>query len=226
MKKQNINYLRAFKLLFTKPKLFFSELNRNINILIPIILIAIVMGAVAYMTIDKQGFILEKQAFYESLNREAPPLEELNQAYVSQIVSFMVGPLLELLVKSALVAGLATIAGGYGSVKHAYSIAVYSYMPVIIGRVIMAIFTGTPDATLSLAMLMPQLDGSFIYYALNQMDLFVIIYQILMIIGVEEIFDVDRKRAIFTVLCPWMLWIAIKAGFQNMDYHYGTDILI
>lgn len=226
MEKKKTNYIKLFKLLFTKPKSFFDELNRHINILVPMLIIVLIMGAMAYLTIDKQTFIAEKQAFYEDINREAPPLEQLNSAYISQIAAFMVGPLLELLVKAALVAGLATIAGGHGTVKMAYSIALYSYMPVLIGRGIMAIATGSPDATLSMALLMPNSYGSFIYYLVNQLDIFIIMYQILMIIGIREIFDVDFKRAIFVVLCPWVLWITIKAGFQNLNYYYGTDILI
>jgi hypothetical protein len=184
------------------------------------------MGVLAYISIDKQAYVNETLKFYENLDRTAPSLAQIDQAYIARVASFVYGPLLELLVKAALVAGLATMAGGVGSVKTAYSIALYSYMPMLIGKILVVIATGDIEASLSLAGMMTGFEGDFIYYFLAQIDPFVILYQILMIIGIVEIFDVDKKRGTFAVLCPWILWIGIKAGFQNMNYHYGTDILI
>ncbi|MCT4661359.1 MAG: YIP1 family protein [Tissierellales bacterium] len=225
-KRTKFDYLEGFKLLATNPKKFFQKLHQSINILVPMIIIAIVMGVLAYISIDKQAYVNETLKFYENLDRTAPSLAQIDQAYIARVASFVYGPLLELLVKAALVAGLATMAGGVGSVKTAYSIALYSYMPMLIGKILVVIATGDIEASLSLAGMMTGFEGDFIYYFLAQIDPFVILYQILMIIGIVEIFDVDKKRGTFAVLCPWILWIGIKAGFQNMNYHYGTDILI
>lgn len=224
--KTKFDYLEAFKLLFTNPKKFFHKLQQNTNILLPMFIIALVMGSLAYVSIDKQNYIDETLKLYENLDRAAPTLAQIEQAYITRVLSFMYGPLLELLVKSALVAGLATMAGGVGSVKSAYAIALYSYMPVLIGKILVVLISGDVEASISLVGMLNGFEGDFIYYLVAQIDPFVILYQVLMIIGVVEIFDVDKKRGAFAVLCPWILWLGIKAGFQNMNYHYGTDILI
>lgn len=236
LKAQTLNVLK----LIYQPKVFFQQLylllktetletkrkKRMITIGLPSIVLVAVIAILGLVTVDKLAHIQELKDYYGSLNMSIPEDGVLAKSYYASIFGNAIAQLGMLVVKAALVAGIASYAGGEGKVRESFSIAIYAFIPVLIGKILSAFIFGDIANSFHLGQVIPMVEGSFLYYALQELDIFVIWYQILMIKGIQYTFDVDRKRAIFCVLVPWILFIMIRAGFQNLNAVVGTDIMI
>lgn len=199
------------------PKVAFRDIVQYPNALFPIALIVIGMTIVAFIALSKEVYIEQQVRIFEEMGQGQPTDGTMTASYYSTILLMPVGPLLIWAVKSFIVNGLGNHFGeDEGSFKETFSIIGYAYIPVFIGQAALSIIgriANIENIVTNLAMFLPKgLEGEFIYHLLSHIDVFVIWYQILAIIGVSYVFKLSNKKASFIVLGSWLTWIMIASG--------------
>lgn len=203
-----LTWYERLKYVFISPNKLFSNLVQHPKILAPILTIVIVMVGLILIRFNLfQEYVLTAQ------NRST----DIGSTIIS-IFSFTLFPIIVLLIKSRIIHGFVPIFGGDANYKQFFSIIAYSYLPVMIGEIIVAIISliqGQFDVSISFAQLLPQsMENGFLYAFLAQINIFVIWYQILAIIGVSYVYEISRKKAAVPVLLTWLSWILINSSLQ------------
>ena len=155
---------------------------------------------------------------YSKMGIEVPPMLDsmLNiQVYTTMIMTAVI-IILAWLLKSAIINGLSGFVDGNGTFKQSFSIIAYSYLPVLLGAIITTILSlavGEFNIMTSLAILLPEsMMGTFIYTVLANIDIFIIWYQILAIIGISKAYNISKGKAAVLVLGTWIVYVLISAG--------------
>jgi len=155
---------------------------------------------------------------YANMGVEVPPMTEslLNIQVYSTMIVTAVTIILAWLLKSAIINGASGFVDGTGTFKQSFSIIAYSYFPVLLGSVITTVLSlavGEFNIMTSLAILLPEsMMSSAIYTILANIDIFVIWYQILAIIGISKAYKISKGKASILVLGTWIVYILISAG--------------
>jgi hypothetical protein len=209
---------------FTKPDKVFENLKEYPKVLFPIIFTIIGLGLLSFLRIDlfKEFYINEIYKQYAAKGLDMPGnIETLaqTQAYITVILAGVM-PILIWLIKSALVHGIAGLGDGEATFKHSFSVIAHSYLPVILGSVIVTIISlaiNRYNVITSFAVLLPKsMEGGFLYNLLANIDIFIIWYQILAVIGISKAYEISRKRAAFAVLGTWLSWVLISTGMTTI----------
>lgn len=231
--------LDILKILYA-PKVFFEQLylvlksetsdlkKKNIfkMVILPSLILVAIISILGLFTVDKLAHISELKEYYASLNMEVPDESILTKSYYATIFGNGFAQLGMLVVKAGMVAGIAVLASGAGSVRDSFTVAIYSFIPVLIGKILAVLFFGDLMQGFNLGLILSLEEGSLGYYLIQEIDFFVIWYQVLMVYGISYIFDIDMKRAVFAVFMPWIMFVMVRAGFQNLNFTVGTDVMI
>lgn len=231
--------LDILKLLYA-PKVFFEQLylvlksetaeNKKKNIfkmiILPSLILVAIISILGLFTVDKLAHVADLKEYYASLNMEVPDESILMKSYYATIFGNGFAQLGMLVVKAGMVAGIAVLASGAGSVRDAFTITIYAFIPVLIGKILSVLFFGDLMQSFNLGLILSLEEGSLGYYLIQEIDVFVIWYQMLMVYGISYTFDIDIKRAVFAVLVPWIMFVMVRAGFQNLNFTVGTDVMI
>lgn len=139
---------------------------------------------------------------------------------VGAIVGPIIGAVVVWLVKSALINAFSGFVNGTGTFKQALSVITYSYFPVFLGNIIITIIlliTKQSNIITSLAVFLPDSQaGTFLYAILANLDIFVIWYQILAIIGISKVYSISKKSSSILVLGTWFIYILIISGLGSL----------
>lgn len=224
---ENINETRPFtwwerlKYVFTNPVKLFDNLREYPKVLFPILLVSIGMVLLILLRLGSYKEFLACQLMEQLAKQgtELPNIEALvnTQVYVS-IIAMAVTPIVIWVFKSFLTNGLASVFGGDGNFKNAFSVISHAFIPVLLGQVIVTIISliiGKFDVLINFAVLLPEsMTGGLLYSILSQIDIFIIWYQILAIIGISQVYGIPRKKSALAVLLPWITWILIIGGLS------------
>ncbi|KGG81233.1 hypothetical protein Y919_01620 [Caloranaerobacter azorensis H53214] len=226
---ENVNETRPFtwwerlKYVFVNPVKLFDNLREHPRVLFPILLVSIGMVLLILLRLDSyKEFLLTKLAEqFAKQGTEVPNLENLvnTQLYIS-IIAMAVVPIVVWVFKSFLTNGLACVFGGDGKFKNAFSVVAHAYIPVLLGQVIITIISliiGKFEVLINFAVILPEsMVGGLLYNILAQIDIFIIWYQILSIIGISQVYGIPRKKSALAVLLPWITWILITGGLATL----------
>ncbi|MGF7059826.1 Yip1 family protein [Brassicibacter mesophilus] len=214
------SWWERLKYVFTSPNKAFENLAQYPKILFPMLVIpaGIILLFFARIGLYKEFLrdIMLQQ--YSNMGVEVPPMLDSIlsvQAYSTMIIT-AVTIILAWLLKSAIINGLSGFVDGNGTFKQSFSIVAYSYFPVLLGAIITTILSlvvGEFNIMTSLAILLPEsMMGTFIYTVFANIDIFIIWYQILAIIGISKAYNVSKGKAAILVLGTWIVYILISAG--------------
>ncbi|KPU26910.1 hypothetical protein TR13x_07800 [Caloranaerobacter sp. TR13] len=216
-------WLERLKYVFTDPVKLFDNLREYPKVLFPILLVGIGMMLLILLRLGSYREFLSSKMMEQLAKQgtEMPNLESLvnTQVYVSIIV-IAVTPMVVWVFKSFLTNGLASVFGGNGKFKDAFSVISHAFIPVLLGQVIITIISliiGKFDVLINFAVLLPEsMTGGLLYSILSQIDIFIIWYQILAIIGISQVYGISRKKSALAVLLPWITWILIVGGLSTV----------
>ncbi|WP_427338070.1 YIP1 family protein [Caloranaerobacter sp. DY30410] len=226
---ENENEIRPFtwwerlKYVFTNPVKLFDNLREYPRVLFPILLVSIGMALLILLRLDSYREFLNTKMM-EQLAKQGTEVSNLEglvntQVYISIIV-IAVTPIVIWVFKSFLTNGLASVFGGDGRFKDAFSVVSHAYIPVLLGQVIITIISliiGKFEVLINFAVLLPEsMNGNLLYMILSQIDVFIIWYQILAIIGISQVYGISRKKSTLAVLLPWITWILIVGGLATL----------
>ncbi|WP_069650327.1 Yip1 family protein [Caloranaerobacter ferrireducens] len=211
------------KYVFTNPVKLFDNLREYPKVLFPILLVSIGMMLLILLRLDSYREFLSSKMMEQLAKQgtEVPNLEGLvnTQVYIS-VIAMAVTPIVVWVFKSFLTNGLASVFGGDGKFKNAFSVISHAFIPVLLGQVIVTIISliiGKFEVLINFAVLLPEsMTGGLLYSILSQIDIFIIWYQILAIIGISQVYGIPRKKSTLAVLLPWITWLLIIGGLSTL----------
>jgi len=204
---------------FIDPKKLFKSLKFYPNLKLSISVIVITTLLTAFLQINSEEFI---NNVLKSMGGPTPSGSTLNAYVYITIALIPLVPLFVIFFKSFMISGLAVLAGGDSDYTDAMVVTTYAYIPVAVGTLLLAVIaylSGTNPIELSLAQILPEsMAGGLIYGIALRMDILVIWYQVLSLIGTSYIFEISRKKALIPVILPWAIWIIFSAGLHVLSY--------
>lgn len=215
------SWLERLKYIFISPSKVFENLKHHPKVLFPMLVILIGMILLTLPRIDIMKEFMKEATIqqYAKMGIEMPAgTESLVDVQVySTIIISIIMIIVVWLVKSALINAFSGFVNGTGTFKQAFSVIIYSYFPVLLGTVItsiISIITKEYNVLTSLAVFLPDSQvGTFLYTVLGSLDIFIIWYQILAIIGISKVYSISKKSSAILVLGTWIVFILITAGF-------------
>lgn len=155
---------------------------------------------------------------YAQMGMEVP--EGIDALLSVQVYGAIAGTIIGIvavwLVKSALINAFSGFVNGTGTFKQAISVITYSYFPVFLGSIIttiISLITKQYNILTSLAVFLPNSQvGTFLHTFLGNLDIFVIWYQILAIIGISKVYSISKKSSAILVLGTWLVYILASSG--------------
>lgn len=158
--------------------------------------------------------------YYSDISQgiDSIPNEIQIQGIISMVISSF-APIVVIVTKSYMVNGV-VIFGGFGIIKDATTVISYAYLPAAIGAFfssVVSVFLGHYGFNFSLGSIMELNNSATIAsILLKQFDIFIIWYEILVIIGISKIYRINYTKASVFVIGTWFSWILISAGFALM----------
>ncbi|WIV11992.1 Yip1 family protein [Proteiniborus sp. MB09-C3] len=207
------SWWERLKYIFIRPSKVFENLKDYPKVLFPmlVILLGILATYLPRIGTMKEAII---QQFAMS-GMEAPEGLITAQVYTG-IIFAVILIVIVWLVKSALINAFSGFVNGTGTFKQAFSVIAHSYFPVLLGSIIIAIIsfiTKQNNILTSLAVFLPDSQaGTFLHTLLASLDVFVIWYQILAIIGISKVYSISKKSSAILVLGTWIVFILISSG--------------
>lgn len=217
---EELSLWERYRDIIINPSKVFKSIKVYPKQLIPLLFIVIGAFLAGIMTLDKATFIDNSIRAAENSGQFIPERDTLSTYYYMTLAFIPLFPLIMLTFKSFMVNGLSIVIGGQGEAKEAISLLLHAYTPVILGQIVLGIisfaFNLEPIQT-NLAVILPNsMSNNFLYTFLSQIDIFVIWYQILAIIGVSYVYEISKKKALFPVLAPWITWIILLSGLSTI----------
>lgn len=215
-----LNWWERLKYIFISPSKAFENLKHHPRILFPMLVILIGVLLLSLPTVNMMKVVIKEAALeqYARMGIEMPEgFDSLIGIQVYTTIIFTVIAIAAVwLVKSALINAFSGFVNGTGTFKQAFSIIIYSYFPVFLGTIIktvLTLITKQPNIVTSLAVFLPDSQATtFLYLLLGNLDIFVIWYQILAIIGISKVYGINKKSSAVLVLGTWIVFILITSG--------------
>lgn len=228
-KREPLKWWDKVRYIFTNPNEAFKDVAVFPKVLFPTLLVVISMILISLITLDKDVQIQNMIQQYEKLGQEIPPTSQMEKSFYVSILFAGIGPLIFWGIKSFLVSGLSSVLGGTGTVKEAFSVIAHAYLPVVLGSLVVGIISmivGKGTIPIDFSILLPNsMEGGFLYYVLAQINIFIIWYEILTVIGISYAFDIPRKKSAIVVIGSWLIWILIVSGTNTIISSYTQGLM-
>jgi hypothetical protein len=181
----------------------------------PLVVVALLTAAAIYLLID--SVILPAQL--EELRRQVEdPEERAVAARWIRTVTWMAPAIvpLTIVVLGFIVHGIARLGlGGDGRVIQSLAVTTHAYLINIVGeivRVSLMLLKGSPEVFLGPAALLPgDLEGTFVFRFLGQLDVFAAWKVVLVGIGLAIAHRLDMARVVRVLVVLWLLWAVLMA---------------
>ncbi|SCG81973.1 hypothetical protein DW1_0353 [Proteiniborus sp. DW1] len=219
------SWWERLKYVFISPSKAFENIKEHPRVLFPMLIILIGMLAITVPRLNMMKELL-RDTYIQQYAQSGVEVTEgfIDNMVMGGIVGAIVGPIIGAvvvwLVKSALINAFSGFVNGTGTFKQALSVITYSYFPVFLGNIIITIIlliTKQSNIITSLAVFLPDSQaGTFLYAILANLDIFVIWYQILAIIGISKVYSISKKSSSILVLGTWFIYILIISGLGSL----------
>lgn len=211
----------------------FREIAERPDFLAPllvIVVISIVSVMVVVPRIDFESMIREQmsQTNPDMAEEDRERAVRFGAAFTKAM--FYVSPLLAPILVT-IIAGILLLAfrlfGGEGNFKQAFSVTLYSWMPMIVGGIVGTIILVGRGGSVSaeelqtlvmsnLGFLVDQKENMVAFAFLSSIDLFTLWTLVLLIIGFAYVARVSRAVSSAIVLSLWAILVVIKVGLAAM----------
>jgi len=233
LEKKNV-FARIAGVLFA-PADTFQDIVRKPDVLAPLLILLLIGYAVTFVVMPIMDYDSIISAQTEQMRRQNPNLTDADIERVSGFtktfgrVMGYVGPLFGVIVW-AVVAGALFLAfrmfGGEGTFKQAFSVTLYSWVPLTIFSILMGIvaysrhaFDPTQAATLvksNPAFLVDMKEEPVLFALLSQFDLFTVATIALLTIGFAVMSRFSKMKSAVIVVSLWLVLVVVKVGFAAL----------
>lgn len=214
------------------PVATFREIAARPDILVPMVIIVIISILSSVVIAPRVDFETAMREQFAQAGRNMSQ-EDIDRAvrFSTAIAKGMiyVAPLLNLIIFAA-VAGIFLLAfrlfGGEGNFKQAFSVTLYSWMPMMIAGIAMLVILiarGNVEAEQLNSLVMSNLgflvdmkENPVVYALLSSIDVFVFWTLALFVIGFSFLSGLSRGQSAAIILPLWAVMIVVKVGFAAM----------
>ena len=227
--------LSRLKMLFSEPSKLFGTLSGKTDWLIPLIIVAILGGAVSYQTrpIYAEGMEATVMEMLEGYEEQLPAAQyqqmledakkQFDEGRENKLLWYF--PLIWvsmpfvfwLIISSIGMMSGNFVFGGKAGFWIVMNVVAYAALIGILGdfvRAIMMILKDSMYVYTGLGLLTPANDGSFLYFLFRQIDLFSIWRIIVTGIGLGIVYKMKPKKFVIVLIIVWVLFISLVA-FAN-----------
>jgi hypothetical protein len=227
-------FARIAGVLFS-PTETFEDIVRKPDVLAPMLILLVIGYAVTFviMPIMDWDSIIAQQT--EQMHKSNPNMTDADiERATNMIKTFgrvmgFIGPLFGAILW-IIIAGALFLAfrmfGGEGTFKQAVSVTIYSWVPLTLSSILLAIvafsqhaFDPTRAATIvksNPAFLVDMKDHPVLFSLLSSFDVFTIATIALLVIGFSILSRFSRAKAAMTIVTLWLVTVAVKVGFAAM----------
>lgn len=214
------SWWERLKYVFISPSKAFENIRHYPKVLFPMLVIIIGMLVLTLLRVDAMKEYTKEVTIkqYAQMGIDVP--QNLDALLEMQVYFAIAGSIIVLVitwvVKSALINAFSGFVNGTGTFKQSLSVITYSYLPVLLGSIIVTIISLVVNRytiSTSLAVFLPDSQiGTFLHTLLTNLDIFVIWYQVLAIIGISKVYSISKKSSSILVLGTWIVYILITSG--------------
>jgi len=230
---KELSWWERLKYIFISPNKAFESLAQYPKVLFPMLVIpiGIILLFLPMLNLYKDYMRDTMDQTYANMGMEGMYISDslLTAQAIGVVVGGLVVIVLAWIVKAAIVNGFSGFVNGTGTFKQSLSVITYAYFPVLLGSIIttiLALVIGEIDIQTSLAIFLPDsMAGSFLYTVLANLDIFVIWYQILAIIGISKVYKIGKGSSSVLVLGTWIVYILITAGVGAASTTIANSIM-
>ncbi|HXG59463.1 MAG TPA: Yip1 family protein [Thermoanaerobaculia bacterium] len=227
--------LRRFGGVLTSPGETFESIARRPDVLVPLLLIlglSFVTGIIVARTVDFTAVAREAMEANPQAAGLPPEQAERSLRFMANLwkVLAYASPLFSLIM-FAVIAGVLSIAfrlfGGEGTYKQAFSVTLYSWLPMLIkGIIATAVFSSRRSVTMAelqnpvrsnLAFLVDFDTRPVAFAILSSVDVFTIWTLVLFVIGFAAISKCSRAKSAAIVVSLWLVMLLFKVGGAAMQ---------
>ncbi len=222
----NMNFLkRVFGIIFSPSKVM-QSLDQKPRVLFGLLLTAITPVIMILLTLPMYMEYSRKllEVTYANMNIEMNA-EQMEQAVnISQYSALFGGPVaavVMLLLEALVVWGIVKVLKGKGSFKQYLSVLGYTNVIAVLSTITLILvvrFTGTyTDVSYtSLASLLPNMKGSFLFGFAKIIEVFTIWQYVVIGIGISTVSKLSNKKVFILVACIFVV-IAIYMGVTEVN---------
>jgi len=220
------NTLQRIAGVLMSPAQTFEDVARRPDVVFPLLIIVAISVITTLLIVPRVDFAATYREAFESANMPPQQMERsirIAAAFGKAIAYF--GPLLQV-VAFAVIGGVLLIAfrvfGGEGDFKQAFSVTLYSWMPLCIKSVLatgvlltkktMTLVDLANPLRSNLAFLADMKGRPILFSLLGSLDLFTIWTLVLVIIGFAAISRLSRVRSSAIVISLWLVVVLFKVG--------------
>ncbi len=219
-----MNFLKRVAGMFFWPGKAMDNLAERPRIVFPFIflpviqLIAMLLMIPMYKEFARNATV--EYASKQNLEMTSEQLDKaVNMAMISGPVSGAVGVVITWVLGALILWGIIKLFKGQGSFKQILSITGYAGVITVLSTVVHVIktnITGVYDlfSYTSMAVLMPKMDGNFIYGMAKFLDVFSLWHYVVIAIGVAAVSKMPKKKAYFIVAAIFVMQV-LYAGITE-----------
>lgn len=218
---------------FISPDKAFENLAQYPKVLFPMLIIPIGIIALFLPLLGLYKEYMQKlmSQTYADMGMESIVLTDgvLTAQAIGGIVGAVIMIVVGWILKSAIINGFSGFVNGTGTFKQSLSVITYAYLPVLLGTVIttiLGLIIGEFNVETSLAIFLPEsATGGFLYTILANLDIFIIWYQVLAIIGISKAYKISKGSSSILVLGTWIVYILVSAGLGAASIALTNSIM-
>ena len=213
----------------------FEDIARRPDFLVPLLFIVLLSYVTTFILVPRMDWDAVTAQQADAMRAKNPNIGEADIARIAKFtkaigtVTAYVMPVLQI-VWFVVVAGVLLLAvrlfGGQGTFGQAFSVTLYSWIPLVLNSVVLAIVAfarakidPTTMATLvksNPAFLVDLKEQPVLFSLLSSFDIFTIWTLILLIIGFAVLSKSSRAKTAMVVIGMWIMLVLIKLGFAAM----------
>jgi hypothetical protein len=208
--------------IYYQPSKVFEELKPKTLWWVPVIIVIAVSVAVMFVTRPVVvPEIMAQMAQNPNIPSESlPQIQERIQNPLYSLVGVLVAMPLAWVVIGLVFWGIFSMLGGKGTFAQMFAATAWASMISIPGSLVkvpLMFIMDTAKVHTSLALMLPtDMDGTYIFRLLAQLDFFTIWTVLVMALGYSVFTGVDRKKSLWTVFIVWAAWVLIVSAFKGM----------
>jgi hypothetical protein len=211
----------------TAPNATFREIAQKPDVIVPLLTIVALSVVGVALLVPHVDFAATYREAFDGLNIPPDRLERSVRmaAGVGKATTYF-GPVLQI-IAFAVIAGVLLIAfrmfGGEGDFKQAFSVTLYSWLPMVIKSVLAVIVILTrKTVTLNdlanplrsnLAFLVSMKEQPMLFSLFGSLDVFMIWTIVLLVIGFAAISRFSKTKSAAIIVSLWLVTVIIKLGF-------------
>ena len=208
--------------IYYRPAEVFEQLKPKTLWWVPLIIVVAVSVAAVWIT---RPIVMPEILAQISQNPDIPPeslpqIQERIQNPLFSLLNVFLGLPLAWLAVGLVFWGVFSMLGGKSTFGKMFAATVWAWMVSIPGSLVkvpLMFAMETAKVHTSLALLLPtEMDDTYIFRLLAQVDFFTIWTVFVMALGYSIFTGVDRKKSLWAVFIVWAAWVLIISAFKGM----------